>query len=223
MRTLGVASVLCAAFACVPSTPDLTGKSCTRERGCGEGYSCVSAQCVKGDVPPDAEVLIPRGATWKYLETASQPPSTWIALGYNETGWKSGLAPLGYGNTGEVAVIGFGSDELNKYPTAYFRLTTTLHGLDGYVTFTVRVRRDDSAAVYMNGVEVYRSNLPSGPLTYSTLALASVSSPEEFTYFDAEVPAALLVEGPNQLAAEVHQRTVASNDLIFDLELVGTP
>ena len=41
------------------------------------------------------------------------------------------------------------------------------------------VIRDDGAAVYLNGVEVWRSNLPPGPLTADTYAAVSLWGADE--------------------------------------------
>ena len=37
-----------------------------------------------------------------------------------------------------------------------------------YQTFTIRLKRDDAAMVYVNGVPVVRDNLPAGAITAST-------------------------------------------------------
>jgi hypothetical protein len=81
--------------------------------------------------------------------------------------------------------------------------------------------RDDGAVVYLNGVEVARSNLPSGTLTDATLASASVGAPDETTYWSYSIDPALLQSGSNTLAVELHQASVDSSDLGFDLTLVG--
>jgi hypothetical protein len=81
------------------------------------------------------------------------------------------------------------------------------------------LRRDDGAIVYLNDVEVFRSNLPSGPVTYETLA--NTSSTSETAFFTREVSAAHLAAGSNVVAVEVHQASATSSDMSFELELIG--
>src|SRR5262245_57312626 len=38
------------------------------------------------------------GSTWKYLESGP-PPTGWSQVGFDDSRWKSGAAPLGYGTT----------------------------------------------------------------------------------------------------------------------------
>jgi hypothetical protein len=87
----------------------------------------------------------------------------------------------------------------------------------------VKLARDDGAVVYINGVEVVRSNLPqSGTIASSTLALSAVGGADETTYFSFPVQPSVLTSGINIIAVEVHQASAASSDLGFDLELSGT-
>ena len=88
-------------------------------------------------------------------------------------------------------------------------------------TLTVRLKRDDGAAVYVNGVEVVRDNLPAGTLTASTAASSFTSGTGETSWFEYTVPASLLTDGDNTIAVELHQATAANADGIFDLELVA--
>jgi hypothetical protein len=76
--------------------------------------------------------------------------------------------------------------------------------------------------VYLNGHEVFRSNMPESDVNYTTLASEVVSGADETSnYFEQAVDPTLLVEGTNLLAAEVHQANLTSTDLSFDLELSG--
>jgi hypothetical protein len=83
----------------------------------------------------------------------------------------------------------------------------------------LRVLRDDGAVVYLNGTEVFRSNMPTGPVAYNTLASGTV---EDNTFYAWTINPALLVAGNNVIAVEVHQSDVASSDLSFDFDLKAT-
>ena len=78
---------------------------------------------------------------------------------------------------------------------------------------------DDGAAVYLNGQEVLRANLPEGPLLPRTLANAEVTGTLETAWRRVDLDPALLVEGRNVIAVEVHQATDSSDDLGFGLAL----
>ena len=86
---------------------------------------------------------------------------------------------------------------------------------------TARILRDDGAIVYLNGYEVFRSNVPTDDVDYRTLANLDVDGIEETTFYSYSVDKGLLFEGDNLLAVEIHQSDVASPDLSFALELVA--
>ncbi|HRZ35419.1 MAG TPA: lamin tail domain-containing protein [Candidatus Paceibacterota bacterium] len=173
-----------------------------------------------------ASTVVPTGAQWKYLDDGSAPDPAWTTLGFDDSGWRSGTAELGYGDAGEsrpeATLIRFGPDSANKHITSYFRHPFTVTNVFSYRDLTVGLLRDDGAVVYLNGIEVYRNNLPEGPIHSRTLASYAVSGAEESAIFTQSVTPARLREGPNVLAVEVHQASAGSTDLSFDLALSGT-
>lgn len=167
------------------------------------------------DVP-----LLDAGSTWRWLDTGIDPDPAWTALGFDDGAWLEGPAPIGYGDTYQVSIASYGADPNNKYVTTWFRRTLALTDVASLVSLNLSLQRDDGAVVYLNGVEVGRSNMPEGDVTSATLATASTDA--ETTWFAFAVDPTLLVEGDNQLAVEVHQASVSSSDLGFDLLLTGT-
>lgn len=108
-----------------------------------------------------------------------------------------------------------------KIITTYFRKSFQADFSSGSpVSATLRLRRDDGAAVYLNGVEIARSNLPAGDLNASTLASSVVGGDSETQWFEFSIDPSLLMDGDNQLAAEVHQISSGSSDITFDAELI---
>ncbi len=83
--------------------------------------------------------------------------------------------------------------------------------------------RDDGAVVYLNGVEVYRDNMPSGPVDSETLASSGVTGGAEAAWVVVTLPVAAIVSGENVLAVEVHQVHRTSSDLSFDATLTVNP
>jgi hypothetical protein len=81
---------------------------------------------------------------------------------------------------------------------------------------------DDGAVVYLNGVEVYRQNMPAGAVSHSTLATPAVGLPA--VQNQIEISAASLVRGSgNVLAVEVHQSALGGDsDMVFSVGLSAT-
>src|SRR5512134_4018126 len=165
--------------------------------------------------------MVPAGSVWKYADNGANLGTAWSAPGFDDSSWASGPAQLGYGDGGEATVVGYGPDANNKYITTYFRRAFSVGDAAGFTSLTLRVLRDDGVVVYLNGAEVYRSNLPSGAITYSTLASAAIGGADESTFYQASLSPALLTEGANVLAVEIHQSSANSSDISFDLELTG--
>jgi hypothetical protein len=172
-------------------------------------------------------VLVPAGATWKYLDNGTDQGSAWQFPGYDDSGWLSGRAQLGYGDGDEATVVGFGPDVNFKYVTTYFRHAFEVTNASGAVALTVRLLRDDGGIVYVNGVEVFRSNMGgagtnSSFVNYLTLAATTIPNIDETRFFSMTVNPGLLTEGRNVVAAEVHQASRTSSDMSFDLDLVAS-
>lgn len=176
-------------------------------------------------IPPTGQSLlslIPAGSVWRYRQNGEYPGPNWTLLSYNEPrdrSWAGGPAQLGYGDGDEATVFEFPFQIGPRPITAYFR--HQFEASANLSSLTLRVLRDDGVAVYFNGSEVFRNNLPGGTLTSETLALTSLGLPAENTWLTANLSPAILVPGANIAAAEVHQASAYSGDLSFDLELTG--
>jgi hypothetical protein len=169
--------------------------------------------------PTTASVpFVARGATWRYKDDGVAPASAWTSVGFSDGSWTSGPAELGYGDGDERTVIGFGPNASAKHITSYFRRTFTVDDPSVYTAVDLDIKRDDGAVVYMNGHEVFRTNMPSGAVTSQTLASSAI---DDETYFRASVSPSLLVAGQNVLAVEVHQANGTSSDVSFDAALTG--
>ena len=164
------------------------------------------------------QILVATGAIWRYLDDGSDQGTAWREPAFNDAAWASGPGQLGYGDT-EATTVGFGGDANDKHVTTYFRHQFEVPDPEAHGTLTLRLKRDDGAAVFLNGVEVARSNLASGA-GFDTLAPTTVDGVSEGHYFEYDLSTSLLLGGTNTLAVEVHQGGVASSDLIFDLQLI---
>jgi hypothetical protein len=168
-----------------------------------------------------AESLVPAGSQWKFLDDGSDQGAAWRVPGFDDSAWRNGPAELGYGDNDEATVVN-GGPAADRYVTTYFRKSFEVGDVSRYLSLRLRLLRDDGAVVYLNGIEICRSGMPEGPIGYTTLATANVAGLDESTYVEYEAPAALLLEGDNTLAVEIHQASVTSADLSFNLALDGS-
>ncbi|MDB4572806.1 lamin tail domain-containing protein, partial [Akkermansiaceae bacterium] len=122
-----------------------------------------------------------------------------------------------YGESTIATTVSFGPTSAQKFPTTYFRKTISLSDTAGITGGTIRIKRDDGAVVYLNGTEVGRTSMPSGPIDYLTFANTASDDGRDFQTLN--VSNTLFIEGENIIAVEVHQSTAGSSDLQFDLEL----
>lgn len=166
-------------------------------------------------------VLIPAGSTWKYLDNGSDQGTAWRNPNFNDASWASGNAELGYGDGDEATVVSFGGNSNNKHITTYFRKSFNVTNPALYSSLLLELVRDDGAVVYINGQEVVRTNMPSGNITYQTLASNTVAWPNEDDWNPFTISAAHLVPGTNVIAVEIHQDSPSSSDISFNLKLTG--
>ena len=84
----------------------------------------------------------------------------------------------------------------------------------------MNILRDDGAIIYLNGIEVVRSNMPKGIIKNTSFSSETVSKKKEKIFYIYSINKDLLILGENILAVEIHQSKVTSSDLSFDLKLI---
>jgi hypothetical protein len=162
-----------------------------------------------------ASTLIELGAVWKYLDDGSDQGTAWRTPEFDDSAWASGRAQLGYGDGDEATVVNGGPED-DRIITTYFRHRFFVPDRSVYFNLVVRVLRDDGAVVYLNGTEVFRSNMPTGKANFLTPAIVAI----EDEHFQAtNIDLGLLIDGDNLLAVEIHQANRTSSDISFDLDL----
>ncbi len=171
-------------------------------------------------------VIAASSSGWRFEDSGTDLGTAWRNPSYNDSGWGQGSAQLGYGDGDEATTVSFGNDSSNKQPTTYFRRSFVAPSGDPS-SITLRFLRDDGVVLYLNGVEVTRSNMPSGTVNYQTRATTFAGGAQEQQWFEVNVPVGLLLPGQeNVLAAEIHQfsenvnTNITSSDISFDAELI---
>ncbi len=181
------------------------------------------------------DVLVAQGSSWFYSDDGSDQDTDnpgWNLPGFDPntaTGWNdlgtrpASPAQLGFGENDEATELS-DTDQL----TFYFQQTFDAPGTPSNVDLLLK--RDDSAVVYINGVEVLRNNIaeddplavPPVELNYLSTALGTLPDDgEEWARFNLDVTGLLAATG-NTIAVEVHQANTTSSDVSFDLQLTSS-
>jgi len=160
--------------------------------------------------------LVPAQSAWRYSDAGLAFGTVFVTRLYDDSAWASGPARLGFGGDGEQTQLQPG------HLTYYFRRLIPGTNSAGISNLLVRLKRDDGAVVHLNGIEVFRSNMPTGAVDHLTPAASAASGADETNQFDSPVlTGSILQSGENVLAVSVHQNVAASADLGFDMEVWG--
>jgi uncharacterized repeat protein (TIGR01451 family) len=163
------------------------------------------------------ETLVPLNQVWKYLGDGSNQGTAWRTAAFDDSSWLSGPGELGYGDGDEATVTPFIETAGQKNATTYFRSTFTISNAEQLTGASIRLKYDDAAIIYINGVEAVRTgNISSDP---SFDQFASGATPDEGAFLDFTISPSLLIDGSNTIAAEVHQANGTSGDISFSMSL----
>lgn len=202
-------------FALFPSTSSPTTTTTTTTIA-GPITTLPPTTTTTGPQPPSVGTFpVEMGSSWRYHDGTADVASTWDEPSFVDASWPAGPGELGYGDGDEATVLSFGPDARHKPITTYFRRTIAVAAVPA--ALRLELTADDGALVSINGVEVLRDNLPSGPITATTLAAANRGGPAESRPRRFTVPAGALRPGTNVITVEVHQDAPNSSDLSFDL------
>ena len=139
---------------------------------------------------------------WKYM-FGDEPPSGWNMREFSDS-WS-------------VATLSTLPTPTNT--SAYYCASFNLTLITQYVSIDYNVTTRGGYAFYVNGIEMRRDNLPSGPLSSTTHSLSQTSSP--FSYH-ASVSYALsnMNVTNNLVCVEIHTQTIdSSNFFSFTMSL----
>ncbi len=166
-------------------------------------------------------------STWRYLDNGTDQGTAWRASAFNDAAWTQAAGVFGYQDSWITQCVrGCASQPCGagcptKYITTYFRKTINITDVNAYSGIRLNAWRDDGIVVYVNGVEVWRDNMPTGTITYTTNSATTVDGANENTPFTATIPMSAFVNGNNVIAVEVHQRDQNSSDLTFNMQALG--
>lgn len=165
--------------------------------------------------------IVRQGSTWSYFDAGTDPGTNWNEPTFDDRAWLSGPAELGYGDGDEATLVSTDDPPGLRAVTVFFRHEFLVDDPKLADQLLLELKRDDGAAVYLNGHEIARTANLSPNATYQSLAdhqgEPAISGSEENRFLRFTIPNTWLVEGKNLLAVEMHQQSRASNDLSFDL------
>jgi hypothetical protein len=166
-------------------------------------------------------LLVPLRTGWRYNESTVDLGTAWRWPDFNDAAWPSGPALLGYEDSVpypyfEPISTPLGSPAVNGALTVYFRTRFQFTNTGGASALVSSNWVDDGAVYYLNGVELGRLRMASGPVAYTNLAtLANPEGQTNVLTFAADA----LLPGENLLAVEVHQNAATSSDVVFGMTL----
>ena len=183
--------------------PESGGLPPSLDTGSGDG----DGEADTGGPGPGSSVFVAPGATWRY-EVGPTASRGWTAPSFDDAAWPSGPAPLGFGFDPLATVL----------PSGPARLRTSFELADPttIAALLLRLRRDDGAIVWLNDVEVFRSNLGAG-----TDPSSKVIGHDQYFYYHAFPDPALLSAGTNVLAISLHPHPDDADDIIVDALLAA--
>jgi hypothetical protein len=167
--------------------------------------------------------VIPIGQIWKYLDDGTDPGPTWADVGFNDSGWQTGTAPFSDPIDESLPVPavtpltrgpGAGTTD---YTTAFFRTHFSNPGSGSNARFNIRTTVDDGLILFLNGIEVFRSNVLAGVTRtdYGGGTAGDIGGvyqgPFEFDVTN--------LTGDNVLAAILYQANATSSDWAFGVEV----
>lgn len=173
---------------------------------------------------PPLGPLLAAGSEWRFRYQTGEWPSDWSSTAYDDTAWQPGRAVLGWGSSQIETNIDIAGPTNERPRSALFRRTVAVTDASQLTAVRLTTRADDGIAVYVNGQEIGRWNLPTGTLTANSNARtaprtdAAVADPVVL-----EIPGSVFRDGSNVIAASVHLNWRGTTDVSFDLELVPTP
>lgn len=173
---------------------------------------------IAGPVPPE-EYLLPFASEWRWSYDTNAPAPDWNQPTFNDSAWSVGFGELGFGDTPKNTII---STTAPPRPlTSYYRRVVTVDDPSALSSVRFDLIRNSGAVVYVNGVEVLRSNMPAGVVTHDTFAAGPVAAAERHVPVSFEVSPSFFQPGANTIAVELHLNSRNQTTAGFDLALLA--
>src|SRR5690606_35111388 len=182
---------------------------------------------VEPEEPEDPEdpmtvTFVETESDWAYLFSNEAPDDEWMADDFDEEGWSTGAAPLGWGHANLGTTL---EAESPKPVVSLYRTTFEIEEGTELDEVEITTRADDGLVLWVNGVEVERVRIDPGEVRYGTWptyanaavgASTALANPVTVT-----VPADTFKVGTNVITASVHSNYRSSPSHSFELEAIA--
>jgi len=173
---------------------------------------------------PTVSNAVSMGEVWRYNDIELGPlPANWMTLDYDDDPdtppyhWAEARGAFANSHSPTFQPCSPVRTSLSLGPITYYFRKRFLVSQE-YPTntaFTLRHMVDDGAVFYLNGQEIYRRNMPQGPIAYDTRPVVLTVDAQCIT---VPLEGVRPVVGTNILAVEVHQVNETITDVVFDTE-----
>jgi hypothetical protein len=184
------------------------------------------ASYVGNPTTPEGVLLVSDQSTWRYFKgftEASSPSSAWRQMGFNDSGWLSGAAPIGYGESFIATEL---SDMQGNYTSVFLRKTFTVEDPLQFGALLIEAQYDDGFKAWINGVNVIdaQANMPAGDVPHTATANSAIEDYDFSTFSIASQAPGILQPGLNVLAIQAHNANLGvSSDFFIDVRLLAQP
>lgn len=154
---------------------------------------------------------------WFYFDGDRSVPADWHMRPFSEAEWKVGAGPFGYelGSKPGLALFAtaleHGDASGRVFPVKWFRTHFRVNSPEKIKALHATVDFNGGMALYLNGHEIHRCNLP---MTTPLPPLAHAASNQDW-HLNLELPVDALVAGDNVLAASIHQPSALTRGMHF--------
>jgi len=170
-------------------------------------------QCILYGTNQVTRLLIHGGDVWSFSDAGVDPPTNWMANDFDDSAWNSGAGRLGLGELIDESIV-------QPHVATYFRKKFVVPWNMVYTNLNFRLSQTGGAIVWLNGKEIYRTNMPAGAATSVTLATQAITGEPSCIYYPTTIPGTNLLIGTNVIAVEAHQ-AASGVQQGFDMELIG--
>lgn len=166
--------------------------------------------------PIDPVEVIALNHSWKYQQDGVDLGTSWSRTNFDDADWDEGQGLLYVEGS---ALPGPKNTPLTLGSTTYYFRGEFEHPHPdaGSIDIQLSTVVDDGCIIYLNGEEIYRIGLPDGQVGFNTLANRTVGNASVEGPFT--ISGSALKPGSNTLAAEIHQTSTGSSDVVFGMTM----
>jgi hypothetical protein len=169
-------------------------------------------------VEGQSELFFTAGSFWKYWDQNTNPGLNWNQPDFDDSNWPIGAGKMGFGQSGITTNL-----EPNRLRYC-FRKTVVIDNLEALNDkIFFHVMHDDGAVIFINGQEVFRTELmPLSSIGHTTSARQRINNDLQDQFITYTTDKSHFVEGENQISISVHNVSISDSDLSFNCFITPT-